>query len=151
MAFCKSNYDTQSEKVSVYQFPKNQCAQQNWLRALPNSIEITPHIGVCRKHWPEDAEFFKCFRYHRPKDPPSIFPHCENRLSLQTRTLKCRDVEKRGICAEKRNAIPDEKEMFDQMDLLPIWSEFVSMIRESDIVKTMASALLLSQVTFSSI
>ena len=44
-------------------------------------------------------------------------------------------MEKRGICAEKRNAIPDEKEMFDQMDLLPIWSEFVPMIRESDIVK----------------
>ena len=39
---CKSNYDSESEVVSVHSFPTNVDERQTWVDALPNILSKSP-------------------------------------------------------------------------------------------------------------
>ena len=133
VANCRRNYAYTDQKVSVYQFPKNIDEQQKWIDALPNLVTVTPHIGVCRRHWSEVAELIKIKRYERPKDPPSIFIETPTSCVVQTKT-KSREIQRRGISVSKRNFGKDQLTEFEQHDKLPSWSHFLECLRSSDIV-----------------
>ena len=50
---CKSNYDTESEYVSLHMFPSDKDERQRCFDALPNVVtKVTKNTVVCVKHWP---------------------------------------------------------------------------------------------------
>ena len=50
---CKSNYDAESEYVSVHGFPSDEEEKQRWIDTLPNVLgKISSNTVVCVKHWP---------------------------------------------------------------------------------------------------
>lgn len=125
VAHCKSNYESTDEKVTVYQFPKDSQEKDRWIASLPNVIDkVTPHIGVCVKHWPSTASYVKVKRYSRPSEPPSIFPGCAPSLQRQTVSTTSRSVDQRFVTSAARTQQPDEIEEFEKQDKLPSWEEF---------------------------
>lgn len=135
MALCKGNYDSEEEKVSVYCFPKDETEKQKWIDALPNIINrVTPHIGICSKHWPLDAPFIKIRRYLRPQHPPTIFPGCPTTMLRQTVPSSSRQVDERGISSSSRGE-RDEADAFEKQDRLPKnWNDFVDFISSHPII-----------------
>ena len=45
---CRSNYDTETEKVNVHGFPADSVEQQRWIDALPNILPtpVTKNMAV---------------------------------------------------------------------------------------------------------
>ena len=99
VANCKTNYATNSEQcVHVYQFPSDEVLRQSWISALPNGLKkVTKFMGVCRLHWPENAEMKLRFGHLIPAHPPSVFLNCPPSHVRQTVSTRSRDVEKRSI------------------------------------------------------
>ena len=54
-------------------------------------------MGVCRLHWPENAEMKLRFGHLIPAHPPSVFLNCPPSHVRQTVSTRSRDVEKRSI------------------------------------------------------
>lgn len=101
---CYSNYDSQKESVKMFTFPSDVEEMNSWKQALPNVIkvfrhelklkaitfnavlfqEVTPHMGICVKHWPPNAPMVKKRRFERPQNPPSIFPGIPQSCCFQT-------------------------------------------------------------------
>ena len=74
---CKSNYDTEAERVSSYGFPLDDPDQlQRWIDAVPNVLpdRITKSMRVCVKHWPVGYETYRRKGHNKPVHPPSVFP-----------------------------------------------------------------------------
>ena len=60
---CSGNYDSQKDRVKVYEFPRNKELCEKWLAALPNIIKSpTDNMGICEKHWP-----IGCKMYYPPR------------------------------------------------------------------------------------
>ena len=132
---CTGNYDSSAEKVRIFRFPKDPEECEKWINVLPNQIyNVTPHIGICERHWPPDAEFVRIRRFSRPKDPPSIFEGCSTSMQRQTIRTNSREVENRRITAASRHSKPDELAVFDQKDRIPSWEEFLCQLPSSDII-----------------
>ena len=72
---CKSNYASETEKVTVYRLPSDHEEQQRWIKAIPrDNIPDTVNTVVCAKHFPSDSPVIKGKGGKmRPKEPPSIF------------------------------------------------------------------------------
>ena len=75
---CSSNYESELKKgkdrVTIYSFPKDTVERSAWIRSIPQVFsKITPHMGVCRLHWPDEFPMYKKGRYLSPAVPPSIF------------------------------------------------------------------------------
>jgi hypothetical protein len=149
VANCTTNYDTDStvNLYHVYQMPRCPEKLKLWLSALPNIIEhVTDNMGICKKHWPENAPMEKVYRsrylvgfyperykldyvlkiyfYQVPKDPPSIFLGCENSMKRQTAPTMSRNVSQRNLSLEIRAAVPDELDEFMQRDNIIDWNSF---------------------------
>uniref|UniRef100_A0A1I8IQ90 THAP-type domain-containing protein n=1 Tax=Macrostomum lignano TaxID=282301 RepID=A0A1I8IQ90_9PLAT len=81
---CTSNYKS-GKRCTVYTFPKEEAEIDSWMKALPIAAKkATAYMGVCRKHWPDDARMKQAGRHMRPIDPPSVFqgwPSSSLRLS----------------------------------------------------------------------
>lgn len=129
---CKGNYDSSSEKVTVYGFPKDEEERRSWVRALPNIVDVTNTIGVCERHWPIDAPMKKIKRFCRPVEPPSIFPSSIPTSCIPTTSGKPRNTSTRLFTAESRQI--DEFSEFNVMDMLPTWSSFVDIIDSSELI-----------------
>ena len=56
---CESNYKSSGGVyVSVYKLPSDENERKKWISAIPRAnIVITKYTAVCRRHWPDDAEF----------------------------------------------------------------------------------------------
>lgn len=55
--FCRSNYDSTSERVSLFQFPPDPQQRQQWLDNLELTTNVTNFSRVCVKHFrPEDVD-----------------------------------------------------------------------------------------------
>ena len=75
VSHCNGNYASSKDKVSIYKFPKEDDKRRGWASAIPRSnFKVTAYTAVCRRHWPDDAEFVKIKSKLRPKHPPSAFP-----------------------------------------------------------------------------
>ena len=71
---CYGNYASSKDKVSIYKFSKEEDKRRAWASAIPRSnLIVTAYTAVCRRHWPDDAEFVKVKSKSRPKHP-SVFP-----------------------------------------------------------------------------
>ena len=123
----KTNYDSSvssqsTEKIPVYKFPSDPDKLELWLSALPNLIfkeSVTKNMGVCRRHWPDNANMIKTFGRYIPDEPPSIFPGCPKTFQRQTVPSSSRDVKNRCVLSASRSSDSDELKEFDQKDLLP--------------------------------
>ena len=132
---CTGNYASSNEKVRIFRFPKEPGECEKWISVLPNKIsKVTPHIGICERHWPPDAEFVRIRRFSRPKDPPSVFVGCSNSMQRQTIATNSREVETRRITASSRHSKPDELVAFDEKDMLPVWEEFLCQLSSSETI-----------------
>jgi hypothetical protein len=134
---CKSNYLSTKEYIPVYTFPadKEECAR--WVAALPFQINnITVHIGVCRKHWPEHTQMKKIKRYLRPAAAPSLFANSTPAMFIQNQPTPSRNILKRKLSLVDRNAQPDELSAFNSIDIIPNWPAFLENLNNSDVVST---------------
>ena len=136
VGYCKSNYDSTAEKITVHGFRSDRNEQQLWLDALPNRIaKVTRYIGVCAKHWPEDTTLVKTTRFSRPRDPPTIFPNCPSSVSLSA-PPPSRNVQSRKVDSASRSAIPDEWEEFRRKDKIESWNHFMDNMSTSDLISS---------------
>lgn len=73
--FCRSNYDSTNEKVSVFQFPVDQCMRDLWLQHVVLNSKITSSSRVCIKHFdPNDIDHSNT---RRCMLKPKVIPlHC---------------------------------------------------------------------------
>ena len=87
---CRSNYDSQKEKVSTIFLPKDEKLMAQWLRRIPANFNNVKKPSVCIKHFEDsciikkdsaviDGVIQECDRL-RPKltkdAVPTIFPNC---------------------------------------------------------------------------
>ena len=53
---CKTNYSSEklkSDKISVYQFPKDETEKEKWIKAIANAnLRVGKDTAVCALHWP---------------------------------------------------------------------------------------------------
>ena len=114
--YCKSNYDTTSEKVPVYRFPKDSDECDKWCKAIPRAnLKLTYWTVVCRKHWPQSCKL-KCSRgKFYPVDPPSVFEGIPK--SCLTTTKECARQTKHAL-PSARNHQPDEIDLFLKQDAI---------------------------------
>jgi len=50
---CSSNYSSNSEKVKVFMFPRDEDDRNKWISALPNIIkEVTENMGIYETYQP---------------------------------------------------------------------------------------------------
>ena len=72
---CKSNYSSQkSPYIPVYKLPDDLSERDTWIAALPNKVNSTSNVRICRLHWLSgNIPMIKKRRFARPRDPPSIF------------------------------------------------------------------------------
>ena len=154
VGLCTSNYLTGEKNVTVFCFPKGEEEQKTWVNSLPNKIavqfnlltlilapicfllqKVTPHMGVCSKHWPRDTPLKKVKRSYRPIHCPSIFPGCPSSMVPQTfSSTISRHVKARRILLTDRGACKDELDEFLVKDRIPAWNEFKVQLKASKIV-----------------
>lgn len=130
--YCRSNYDSTSERYKIYCFPSDKEDLERWLSIHPNRLtKITKNMGVCEKHWPTDVPMSDSLRYPRPLLPPSIFPDCPPAV-LRPRPSKARDVEERLVSSTARSSKSDEWDDYMAIDKVEAssWDEFVSKMRD---------------------
>ena len=80
---CRTGYVTdplKDKNISIYGFPKDKDKRQEWIRCLPNVLDVnkvTDNMGVCALHWPDDVHKVSSNRHLVlvPSMPPSIFPN----------------------------------------------------------------------------
>ena len=110
---CNSNYATTEGTVSIYKLPRKEDDRKKWIAAIPRAnIVISKYTAVCRKHWPENAEFVKFFGKLRPKHPPSVFPGIPNSC-LPTQQSKERTTQ-RSLSSARNHAEDQMKEFLEQ-------------------------------------
>ena len=73
---CDTNFASElkkreaNEKIPVYGFPEDYQERCSWITALPNKEKtvhnITRHMGVCGRHWPEGVRMRKRNRHLVP-------------------------------------------------------------------------------------
>ena len=118
---CKSNYDSQTEKVDTHGFPLDDpVGLERWVNAIPNILPspITKHMAVCVKHWPPDYDTYKKKRRYVPVDPPSIFSVPSSYLR-QTGLISPRNIESRKVDAESRRKSEELK--LQETDIIQSW------------------------------
>lgn len=99
---CKSNYDTEAERVSSYGFPLDDPDKlQRWIDAVPNVLpdRITKSMRVCVKHWPAGYETYRKKGHNKPVHPPSVFSVPKSYLR-QTVPSTPRQVKARNVTAK---------------------------------------------------
>jgi hypothetical protein len=112
---CKSNYSSESEKVTVFRFPKDENLKQKWIRCIHrHNFKPNTQSVVCIHHF--DPTFvIKEEKYVQPGGSevvipkkrlkltdtaiPTIFPHQPKYMSTAAapvqQSLKIRDVQKK--------------------------------------------------------
>ena len=114
---CESNYKSSGGVyVSVYKLPSDENERKKWISASPRAnIVITKYTAVCRRHWPDDAEFSLYYGKLRTIYPPSVFPNlppsCLSSIPQKRRTTLYSS-------SSTGNVIPDEIDQFIQQDIL---------------------------------
>ena len=101
---CKSNYQSEPEKVEVHGFPLDDPEElERWVHAIPCvlPIPITKHMAVCAKHWPTGYTTVKKKRRNVPAEPPSLFS-LPSSYQRQTGLISPRNVESRKVDSESR-------------------------------------------------
>lgn len=72
--FCRSNYDSTNEKVSVFQFPTDPEMRDLWLKnIILNNSKLTSSSRVCIKHF--DANDIDNSNTRRSMLKPKVVPH----------------------------------------------------------------------------
>ena len=146
---CTSNYGGRQYTKS-YSFPNDSDEKCKWKSCLPNAVNVTRNTKVCSKHWPENMETIVVNRHRRPKYPPSIFFTIDGKLlpksvnsSLFTTTS--RDVEKRGVTAEKRRKLDscDKNDVMIDCDKVTTFDNFKDHKHLQDLIKKYQLAYLL--------
>lgn len=126
---CKGNYDSNSTKLSVYRFPKNEEERLKWVKVIPRAnLIVTKYTVVCRKHWPCDAKFASVHGEECPVDPPSIFP-CVPSSCLSTPLPEPRPTKRARLFV--RTQQPDEIQQFQKQDSLDL-NEIEKNLSEND-------------------
>lgn len=55
MVYCTSGYKSNSEKVALFLFPKNEVLKNEWVRAIPRkNLIFCPKTVICEKHFTND-------------------------------------------------------------------------------------------------
>jgi len=110
---CNGNYDSNS-KEKVFRLPSDKSERARWLSVIPrDNTPDTKYTVVCERHWPIGYETITYYGKQRPSNPPSVFSCVKP--SLRTTPLPPPRPTKRSF-AEVRFQVPDEMELFDQMD-----------------------------------
>lgn len=111
---CTSNYDSQTEKVSIYKLPKDKTKQQEWIRVIPRvNMPITKYTSVCARHWPPDVKLVSRYGKLVPDEPPSIFNDIPQSCLA---TPKLKRLKTTKACCSERNIIDDEMDLFISSD-----------------------------------
>ena len=99
---CTSNFDSNTEKVHVFPFPRNPEERIIWINSLPTKVTVNYDTVLCEKHWP--ADFSRKSSQgplgYRPINPPSEFGSTPSSFLLQTPSIVERNVERRNVSAE---------------------------------------------------
>ena len=101
---CTGNYDSSTEKESVFRFPKDPQERVLWVNVLPSEIIVKDESVLCEKHWPKDFRRKKCQGPlgYRPHDPPTVFGTTPSLYFVQTSSSRLRDVDNRTVSGESR-------------------------------------------------
>lgn len=100
--------------MSIYKLPRNEDDRKKWVAAIPRAnLVVSQYTAVCKKHWPENAEFVKFYGKLRPKNPPSVFFGIPNSC-LPTQQSKERTTKK--SLSSARNHAEDEMKQFLEKD-----------------------------------
>ena len=118
---CRSGYRDDTEKLSIYRFPKDIEHCKLWLKCLPNAglqhEEITNNMGVCARHWDWTSDVpMKTFPggNKAPVIPPNNFKLPEiPTSSVPTPLPKPIIITSTRSLAEVRSKIPDEFDEFN--------------------------------------
>ena len=132
---CRSNYNKEVEKVRCFGFPpaEDKLRRKAWISALNVVIkesEITIHIGVCIKHWPEGFETYRKKGKNLPVHPPSIFKTAPS-LSGQT-VSQDRRVSKRKVDYDSRRQSAEKKSK--DADKFEKWSEILKYAKKKKVL-----------------
>ena len=106
------------EKVKVFGFPSSKEECHLWISALPNANlqpdKITKNMGICEKHWPENAPMQLRGRHLCPSLPPSCFSSDIPKSSLPSAVPSPRSTSKSLSAAKAVNI--DETHDFIKLD-----------------------------------
>lgn len=110
---CRGNY-TNTEKVHVFSFPRNEALREKWIRAIPRAnFTPTPFTKVCSKHFLKQEILWSVTEQDsrtgqivtmKLKKPrlhsdaiPSQFPNCPHYFSKPSTSRKSRDEKRVSI------------------------------------------------------
>ncbi|KAL5233806.1 hypothetical protein ACI65C_001216 [Semiaphis heraclei] len=55
VVFCTSGYKSNPEKVSLFQFPKNEILREKWGKSIPRAnLVVNSKTVICEKHFTPD-------------------------------------------------------------------------------------------------
>lgn len=63
-----------------------------------------------------------------PSEPPSVFPDCAPSMCRQTVHAPDRKIDSRMLSLSQRASLPDELDMFHQLDCIKDWDSFCEMV-----------------------
>ena len=121
---CKSGFESDDSHTKVISFPTNLEERKSWCQNIPmplNPEQVTEHMGICMRHWPEDHKKKKGRGGHeRPDEPPSLFGNTPKSFFVQTPSESDRNVAKRRVSAEARHQSLDPV----KDDEIKCWDDF---------------------------
>lgn len=55
VVYCTSGYRSNPEKISLFQFPKNEILREKWEKSIPRAnLVVNPKTVICEKHFTKD-------------------------------------------------------------------------------------------------
>ncbi len=85
---CSSNAFGSLSHTPIFSFPKDSQKAEEWLKAIPLLQELPKNMGVCIKHWPENAECLNINHHIWPMGPPTIFLDYKSHAVSEKKTGK---------------------------------------------------------------
>ena len=123
---CKSGFGSDTSNTKVISFPTDFEERKSWCQNIPmplNPEQVTEHMGVCMRHWPEVHKTKKGRGGHERQDePPSLFGDTPIFYFVQTASERDRNVAKRRVSTRARQQLTNPV----NDDEIKSWDDFAN-------------------------
>ena len=101
---CTSGYKKDTSGTKVITFPSD--FEAKWCQNLPNRLDpkdVTVHVGICLKHWPEGFEQKVILGgFKRPVKPPIEFGNTPKTFLVQSQNHADQQIDERRVSSDER-------------------------------------------------